>query len=218
MKKCIILLLAIPLLASSIGAQSSLPGLTLPSNSGAVTDNAISVLSNPAWLAARSGAEAFLMFPYINSTSSEDLGLLLKLGSLGFAGEFVHNDVEFYNRYTLGKGFKLGEGFYAGISHTWWRVVDWDASWNLGLGFRPLPFFSAGAAVFDLNQPNRINPTAVGKRWNPLTASRWRFVPSIITAGRCPGICYSPRTKPTIMGMSWIPASAWKLCRSMGLD
>lgn len=155
MKKLAIFLLAIPLLASSIDAQSSRPGLTLPSNSGAVTDNAISVLSNPAWLAARSGAEAFLMFPYINSTSSEDLGLLVKLGSLGFAGEFANNDLESYNRYTLGKGFKLGEGFYAGISHTWWRVVDWDASWNLGLGFRPLPFFSAGATVFDINQPNR---------------------------------------------------------------
>lgn len=145
-----ILLMAIPLLVSGARGQ----GIPLPSSSRAVTDNAISTLSNPAWLAARSGLETFLLVPHTDSTASEDLGLLVKLGTIGFAGEFVHNDFEFYNRYTLAKGIELGEGFYAGLSHTWYRVVDWQGSWNLGLGYRPLPFLSLGAAAYDLNQPN----------------------------------------------------------------
>lgn len=177
MKYVTIALFVFLALVSSVRAQAISQGMTLPSNSVAVTDNALSVLSNPAWLGARSGAEALLLFPYTDSTTSEDMGLLVKLGSLGFAGEFVHNDLEFYNHYTLGQGFALGSGFYAGISHSWWRVVDWQGSWNLGLGYRPLPYLSAGTAAFDLNQPNRdgvdVNPSyslalalrPLGDRW-----------------------------------------------------
>lgn len=158
MKKSLFVILFFAICASSF-AQS----ITLPSNSAAVTDNALSTKTNPAWLGIRPDAEMFLLFPYTDSTSNEDMGLVVKLGPIGFAGEFVNNDLAFYNRYTLATGFKLGGEFYLGVSHSWYRVVDWQGSWNVGLGYRPLPFVSAGAVVFDLNQPNcdgvGINPS-----------------------------------------------------------
>ncbi|MCX6639982.1 MAG: signal peptide peptidase SppA [bacterium] len=138
--------------------------MTLPSTSAAVTDNALSVLSNPAWLGFRPHRGEFtLLFPYNDSTASQDFGMLVQLGELGFAGEFVNNDLYFYNRYTLGSGFALGEGLYLGVSHDWYKVVDWDGGWNIGMGYRPFSFLSAGAVIYDLNQPNRggvsINPS-----------------------------------------------------------
>ncbi|MFH1863157.1 MAG: hypothetical protein ABH878_10155, partial [bacterium] len=160
MRRTIILFAMVVAVYSCGWGQS---GILPPSNSIAVTDNAVSVLSNPAWLGIRPGTEAMLLFPYTDSTSSEDLGLLIKLGPLGFAGEFVQNDLEFYNRYTLGSGFNLGEDLFFGVSHSWYRVVDWQGSWNFGLGYRPLPFLSVGATAYDLNQPERadqkLNPT-----------------------------------------------------------
>lgn len=129
-------------------------GITPPSNSIAVTDDALSILTNPAWLGFRPGGELLLSFPYNDSSATEDLGLQIKLGPLGFSGEFVQNDVEFCNRYVLGMGFPLGSGFYAGVSYAWYRVVRWDGSWNFGLGYRPLPFLSVGGVAMDFNQPN----------------------------------------------------------------
>ncbi len=129
-------------------------GVTLPSSSIAVTDDALSILTNPAWLGFRSGGELLLSFPYNDSSATEDLGLQIKLGPIGFSGEFVQNDLEFYNRYTFGMGFPLGSGFYAGVSYAWYRVVRWDGSWNFGLGYRPLPFLSVGGVALDFNQPN----------------------------------------------------------------
>lgn len=138
-------------------------GITLPSNSIAATDNVLTTITNPAWLGIRPGAELMLLFPYTDSTANQDMGLLVKLGPIGFSGEFVNNDLEFYNRYTLATGFELAKGFYLGGSYSWYRVVDWGGSWNLGFGCRPLPFASAGAVVYDLNQPSRsgaeVNPS-----------------------------------------------------------
>jgi protease IV len=160
MKNIITLSMIILLFCGSVGSQN----VTLPSTSAAVTDNGLSILSNPAWLGYRDhSADLSFYFPYNDSSSSQDLGLLVKLGGLGFAGEFVNNDLAFYNRYTLGAGFPLGEGLYFGFSRNWYRVVDWQGSWNVGMGFRPFNFLSAGAAVNDLNQPDRnginINPS-----------------------------------------------------------
>ena len=62
----------------------------------------------------------------------------MKLGTLGFSGEFVHTDLDFYNRYTLAHGSKMFDGFYLGSSYSWYRVVDWEGSWNIGLGVRPV--------------------------------------------------------------------------------
>lgn len=135
-------------------------GITLPSNSAAVTDDAISTLSNPAWLAARSGAELFLISSYTDATTfatDDEMGIIIKLGKIGFAGEFVNNGRDFYNKYTLSSGTKLSEGFYLGSSFNWYRVEDWEGGWNIGLGIRPLPFISAGAVAWDINRPVRNN-------------------------------------------------------------
>ncbi|MBU0520485.1 signal peptide peptidase SppA [bacterium] len=153
MKKVSFLLCTAFLLAGLAHAQGLHSGITLPTTSMAVTDNVFSTLSNPAWLGSRSGAELLFGIPYNDSSSSDNSILMVKLGSLGFAGEFDNNGPFPYNRYTLASGSKLGAGFYFGISRSWYKAVDWDGSWNLGLGYRPLPFLSAGATVFDLNQP-----------------------------------------------------------------
>ncbi|TKJ39691.1 signal peptide peptidase SppA [candidate division LCP-89 bacterium B3_LCP] len=148
MKK-IITILSIMLLIVSVSGQS----VTLPSNSAAVTDNAVSIFSNPAWLGVRSGMELSALMPYNDATTSRDRAVLVKLGQLGFAGEFVKNDIELYNRYTLAHGFDLGGGLYAGMAHHWYRAIDRPGSWDIGIGYRPFPFLSAGAVAFDVNEP-----------------------------------------------------------------
>jgi protease-4 len=149
--KRFVLLLSLIFVTSGLYAQ----GLVLPSTSDAVTDNVLSTVSNPAWLGYRHGGEMLFAFPYTDSTSSEDLGVLLKFGSFGFAGEFADNEAQNFNKYTIAHGSKLGSGFYFGTSFSWYRVVDWEGSWNFGLGYRPLPFLSAGLVARDINQPNR---------------------------------------------------------------
>jgi len=144
----IAILLSVPSLALAQGLQ-------LPSNSIAVTDNVLSVISNPALLGARPGAEMMLMFPYTDDTFDEDRGLLIKLGSLGFGAEFAQNDTFSFNRYTLSSGHKLTKGIYFGGGYSWYRMQDWEGSWNAGFGFRPLPFVSFGAVANDINRPDR---------------------------------------------------------------
>ncbi|RJP73689.1 MAG: signal peptide peptidase SppA [Candidatus Zixiibacteriota bacterium] len=149
MRKLLVFLLLL-ILAGSTWAQ----GITLPSTSIAVTDNALSTRVNPAWLGARSGVEAFFLVPY-DSTGDEDFGLAVKLGPLGFTGDWVTNDQQQFNRYEIGLGLPFSRFFHFGVSKSWYRAVDWEGSWNLGLGFRPLPFISAGAVAYDLNRPLR---------------------------------------------------------------
>ncbi len=154
MKRSIFAVVAIVIMANFSYAQTPPLGLTLPSTSISVTDNVFSTLSNPAWLGYRKDLELLLAFPYTDSTSSENLGIFVKLGPVGFSGEFVNDGAVPYNKYTIAHGKELGAGFYLGSSYTWYRVVDWQGSFNLGLGYRPLPFISAGATIYDLNQPD----------------------------------------------------------------
>ncbi|HEX7344607.1 MAG TPA: signal peptide peptidase SppA [bacterium] len=147
-----ILLLAILLSFHSLALAQ---GLQLPSNSIAITDNVLSVISNPALLGARPGAEMMLIFPYSDDTFNEDRGLLLKFGSLGFGAEFAQNDSFSFNRYTLSSGHELAKGIYFGGGYSWYRAQDWEGSWNAGFGFRPLPFVSFGAVANDFNRPDR---------------------------------------------------------------
>jgi len=157
MKKITALICLCLVAVSLASAQGLSPRLTLPTSSIATTDNVLSTISNPAWLGYPNDAELLFGIPYNDENSSDKSVLMIKLGSLGFSGEFNNNGPAPYNRYTIATGSELGAGFYLGISRSWFKAVDWQGSWNVGLGYRPLPFLSAGAAVFDLNQPDVNN-------------------------------------------------------------
>jgi protease-4 len=161
-KCCFLLILGVisiyPFYTAFSAPSDTTEMITFPSSSISVTDDALATRVNPAFLGFRGGVEAYFLYPYLtgqDSITNNSMGLAIKLGGLGFTGEFANDGPQHFNRYTLGSGFSLGSGLYFGLSHEWYRVVDWQSSWNVGLGYRPLPFLSLGSVIYDLNEPNR---------------------------------------------------------------
>ena len=125
--------------------------ITLPCGSVAATDNAFSLRVNPAGLAYWRGAE-LLALTYAGSGAYKRNGAIYgKLWRMGFGAEFMDQAFYRYNRYYFGMGFKLGYGVKAGFSYDWYRHIDIDGEWNLGLLFRPVNYISFGAAAHNVN-------------------------------------------------------------------
>jgi protease-4 len=119
----------------------------------AVTDDALSGVRNPAGLGVRKGVDLFLLAPYDERDMTNDIGLYLRLGGLGFATEWVRRGNLDYERYMLADGIKFAPGVYVGASYSWWRGLDHTASWSVGMIGHPCRYFSLGMAFDDINQP-----------------------------------------------------------------
>jgi len=164
MKKFIVLgIICVLLGMSTSGLSQSFTGSNLtvapPNLLGAmsppvaVTDNALAGVRNPAGLAIRDGMDLFLLFPYDYRDFTNDVGLYLRLGSLGFATEWVRRGNLDYERYMLGNGFKFAPGVYFGVNYSWYRGYNHKGSWGLGLTGHPCQFFSLAAVIDDANEP-----------------------------------------------------------------
>ena len=125
----------------------------LPSPAVAVIDNALSIRANPAGLGVKRAPELFLL-SYSRSGGYERNGAIYgKLWILGFGAEFMDEAAYRYNRYFLGVGFDLGMGVKSGFTYNWYRRIDIDGGWNLGLLFRPKSFLSFGLNAVNINSP-----------------------------------------------------------------
>jgi protease-4 len=133
----------------------------LPSNSVAVTDDAMSIAFNPAGLAVRSGVNAYYLRTFSGDTFSDDVGgddaVFISLSGLGFGAEFIDSGSVDFKKYTLSDGIKLDDRIYLGTSYSWFSSDDHDydklSSWDLGLLYRPFDFLSVGFVAGNLNQP-----------------------------------------------------------------
>ena len=139
-------------------AASASPKVTtrLPSNSVAVSDDALASFFNPAGLGTRRGFNLYYLRSYQSDPVGDD-AFFVSTARAGFGMEFANagNDINF-NRYTLSSGGRLSGSLYWGTGYSWVNSDDEDydklSSWSLGLMFRRR-YLSVGAIGRDLNRP-----------------------------------------------------------------
>ena len=128
----------------------------LPSNSVAVSDDALATFFNPAGLGT---GRRFNLY-YLRSYQSDPVGddaFFISTAKGGFGMEFANAgyDIDF-NRYTLSSGGRLSGSLYWGTGYSWVNSDDEDydrlSSLSLGLMFRRR-YLSVGAVGRDLNRP-----------------------------------------------------------------
>jgi protease-4 len=130
--------------------------VSLPSQSVAVSDDALATFFNPAGLGVGRSFNLYYLRNYDNDLSGDD-AIFLSAGKAGFGLEFANaeDDVDF-TRYTLSSGGRLGGSLYWGTGYSWINSDDEDyddfSSWALGLMFRR-QYLSVGAVARHLNRP-----------------------------------------------------------------
>ncbi len=141
----------------------------LPSNSVAISDDALATFFNPAGLGA--GRRGFNL-SYLRASESEfgvDDALFISAANAGFGMEFATGEdgVDF-NRYTLSSGSGIGSSLYWGTGYSWVNSDDENydklTSWSLGLMFRRR-YVSAGIIARDLNRP-RFHGEKLGRTYD----------------------------------------------------
>ncbi len=142
---------------------------SLPSNSVAVSDDALATFFNPAGLGA--GRRGFNLY-YLRASETDfgvDDALLISAAKAGFGMEFATGEdgIDF-NRYTLSSGSGIGSSMYWGTGYSWINSDDeaYDklTSWSLGLMFRRR-YLSTGIIVRDLNRP-RFRGEKLGRTYD----------------------------------------------------
>ena len=129
----------------------------LPSNSVAVSDDALATFFNPAGLGVGRGFNLYYLRTYESDPVGDD-AFFMSSGKTGLGMEFAtaEKDIDF-NRYTLSSGSRLGGSLYWGTGYSWVNSDDADydklSSWSLGLMFRRRDL-SIGAIARDLNRPS----------------------------------------------------------------
>ena len=150
-------------------ADSPKVNTPLPSNSVAMSDDALATFFNPAGLGA--GGRGFNL-QYLRASESElgvDDALFISAANAGFGMEFATGEdgVDF-NRYTLSSGSGIGPSIYWGTGYSWVNSDDENydrlTSWSLGLMFRRR-YFSTGIIARDLNRP-RFHGEKLGRTYD----------------------------------------------------
>ena len=152
-------------------AAADLPKVNtpLPSNSVAISDDALATFFNPAGLGA--GQRGFNL-SYLRASESDfgvDDALFISAANAGFGMEFATGEdgVDF-NRYTLSSGSGIGSSLYWGTGYSWVNSDDENydklTSWSLGLMFRRR-YVSAGVIARNLNRP-RFHGEKLGRTYD----------------------------------------------------
>jgi len=170
--------LTLALTGAATAQPQATPGwLALPQHSVASTDDALSILVNPAGLGVEGDGSWYFLAPYQGSAHFEDWGFVAGDG-LGFAMEaFRHDPAGSRRRYTWGIGFG-DNGTYAGFSYSWTTGIDRQNTWEFGVLERPVNWLSLGAVVRNANQP-RLAGVKLPVQWDlgmafrPLAAMGW---------------------------------------------
>ena len=156
----------------------------LPTNSVAMSDDALSTFFNPAGLGASRALNLYYLRTYHSDYPGDDAVFLSAPGG-GFSMEFANgpDDIDF-TRYSLSAGRHFGSALYWGTSYSWINSDDKDydkyKSISVGLMYRR-SFFSIGAIGRDLNRP-KLNNQKIGPIYDFGLAIRpgtWRTTLSV---------------------------------------
>ena len=163
------ILLSVLITCQLAAADSPKVNTPLPSNSVAMSDDALATFFNPAGLSA--GGRGFNLY-YLRASDSDfgvDDALFISAANAGFGMEFATGEdgVDF-NRYTLSSGSGIGSSIYWGTGYSWFNsdneYYDQLTSWSLGLMFRRR-YFSTGITARDLNRP-RFHGEKLGRNYD----------------------------------------------------
>ena len=156
----------------------------LPTNSVAMSDDALATFFNPAGLGTRRALNLYYLRTY-NSDLPNDDAFFIAAPNTGFSMEFANatEDVDFA-RYSLSAGHHLGSSLYWGTSYSWinsdTETYDDYKSVAVGLMYRRR-FFSMGAIARDLNRP-KIDNQKLGRTYDigfALRPGTWRTTLSV---------------------------------------
>ncbi len=156
----------------------------LPSNSVAMSDDALATFFNPAGLGTNRALNLYYLRTYHSDWPGDD-ALYISAPSGGFSMEFVNaaNDIDFA-RYSLSAGHHFGNALYWGTSYSWInsdnRFYDRFKSLSVGLMYRRR-YISIGAIGRDLNRPKLFNQK-LGRTYDVGVALRpgtWRTTFSV---------------------------------------
>ena len=162
-------ILSILIACQLAAADSPKVNTPLPSNSVAISDDALATFFNPAGLGA--GGRGFDLH-YLRASESDfgvDDALFISTANAGFGMEFATGEegVDF-NRYTLSSGSSIGPSIYWGTGYSWVNSDDQNydklTSWSLGLMFRRR-YLSTGIIARDLNRP-RFHGEKLGRTYD----------------------------------------------------
>ena len=156
----------------------------LPTNSVAMSDDALSTFINPAGLGTSRALNLYYLRTYHSDYPGDDAFFVSAPGG-GFGMEFANapNDIDF-TRYSLSAGRHFGSSLYWGTSYSWINSDDKEydkyKSISIGLMYRRR-FFSIGAIGRDLNRP-KLNNQKLGRTYDVGIALRpgtWRTTLSV---------------------------------------
>ncbi len=162
-------ILPILIICQLAAADSPKVNTPLPSNSVAISDDALATFFNPAGLGA---GQRGLSLYYLRASESDfgvDDALFVSAAKAGFGMEFATGEdgIDF-NRYTLSSGSNIGPSIYWGTGYSWINsddeAYDKITSWSLGLMFRRR-YLSAGLVARDLNRP-RFHGEKLGRTYD----------------------------------------------------
>ena len=152
-------------------AAADLPKVNtpLPSNSVAMSDDALATFFNPAGLGARARSFNFHYLRAAESDFGTDDAFFISAAKTGFGMEFATSEdgIDF-NRYTLSSGSGIGPSMYWGTGYSWInsddKIYDKFTSWSLGLMFRRR-YLSTAIVARDLNRP-RFHREKLGRTYD----------------------------------------------------
>ncbi len=156
----------------------------LPTNSVAISDDALSTFFNPAGLGTSRALNLYYLRTYHSDYPGDDAFFISAPGG-GFSMEFANapNDIDF-TRYSLSAGRHFGSSLYWGTSYSWINSDDKEydkfKSVSVGLMYRRR-FFSIGAMGRDLNRP-KLHNQKLGRTYDigiALRPGTWRTTLSV---------------------------------------
>jgi len=122
----------------------------------ATTDNALSIIVNPAGLGFSRTFEGCLISPFDTNGAVNETQLYFRTGRIGFSSLLSgEND---YNAFTVSTGTKIGRNLYLGSGYRWFTKSKRGSEWDLGFLYRPLNFVSVGVTANDINYPDELFP------------------------------------------------------------
>lgn len=133
--------------------QVFLADITSYPSSVAVTDNALSIFTNPSALGIRKEIQFFGFLTHNGNIRNKFCFSLMSANS-AFGLEHMESYGFKYNIYNFGIGFSVGKGLNLGFNYKYYSGVKLNSEINIGFLQRPFEFLSIGGVLRNVTEAN----------------------------------------------------------------
>jgi len=133
--------------------QVFLADITSYPSSVAVTDNALSIFTNPSALGIRKEIQFFGFLTHNGNIRNKFCFSLMSANS-AFGLEHMESYGFKYNIYNFGIGFPVGKGLNLGFNYKYYSGVKLNSEINIGFLQRPFEFLSIGGVLRNVTEAN----------------------------------------------------------------